>query len=163
MPRPDWSSFHVPCRFPETQPLWWTIVFFLEFHRSPRTLVLPVSLGWQVDLCKSSCSRFPQIPQFFTKSNRLIHTTSFTLNLIFFLHFLLVMSQCSSISISQTNFLNYGRSLYSLPHFLFYHWINHYPASDYINLKQPIFALHLTLSAFCYKFFHMLLLCHIFL
>ena len=34
-------------------------------HRFPSTLVLPVPLGWQVDLCKSSCSRFPQIPQFF--------------------------------------------------------------------------------------------------
>jgi hypothetical protein len=61
-----------------------TLVFSDMFsHRFPSTLVLPVPLGWQVDLCKSSCSHIPQIPKFLRSLNRLIHTTSFILNLPF--------------------------------------------------------------------------------
>ena len=57
------------------------------------------------------------------------------------------MSQYSSISISQTNFLNYGRSKYALPNFRL--------TTDPITSMWPS-------QPQAINFFHMLLLCHIF-
>jgi hypothetical protein len=148
-------------QFPRNSTSVMNTIVFLTFQskRFPSTLVLPVSLGWQVDLCQSSCSHFPQIPQFLRSLTRLIHTNIFilNLNLNFYLIFQIFQKKIisftfpywlcrnySSTSISHNYFLKYGPLLYSLPKFI---------------KKILIIPIHLIHSALS-NFFHMLLLCN---